>query len=365
MTRLNIGGPARQALLLTKALNHKFPSILVAGRPTSVEGELTDPDIEPIRLPLVRRISPLNDSMAFRGLRRLMEKEQPKLVHTHMAKAGTLARLAASRGQARPKLVHTYHGHVLKGYFSSAATKVFLDVERRLARRTDVLVAVSQEMRDELLGLGVGRPDQYRVIPVGIDLSRHALVKGSDASLRQRTGTAAGRPLIGIVGRLAPVKDHEVLLQAMLNLPDVDLAIIGDGELRNQLQSRSVDLGLANRIHFTGWLSDVPGLMRGLDLVVLTSRNEGTPVSLIEALACGRPVVATDVGGVRSVVKNGLTGVLVGDRNPESIATAISESLKDAERSHRLAESGRQDVLRRFSAGRVVSDIEALYRELI
>ena len=282
-----------------------------------------------------------------------------------MAKAGTLGRLAASAAQPRPRLVHTYHGHVLKGYFSSPATRVFLSIERRLAERTDALVAVSSEMRDELLELGVGRPEQYRVIPVGIDLGRHSLVEAPSGKLRALIGVDGGRPLVGIVGRLAPVKDHETLLQAIAKVPDVDLAIVGDGDLRERLQQRSVELGLAGRVHFTGWLMDVPELMSDLDLIVLTSRNEGTPVSLIEALACGRPVVATDVGGVRSVVTDGVSGTLIHERTPEAIAAAISESLGDMARSLRLAEAGRKDVLNRFSAQRVVSDIEALYQDLL
>lgn len=359
ITRLNIGGPARQALLLTKELSTTHATLLGAGFPASEEGELSDPDVAVHRLPLVRPVQPGTDLRAFRKTRGLLQRVHPKILHTHMAKAGTIGRLAA-RGSAI-RTVHTYHGHVLGGYFSRPVERAFLETEKRLARGTDVLVAISPEIRDELLDLGVGRPGQYEVIPLGFDLSRHLAVTGPSGALRMRLRLPASSPLIGTVARLVPIKDLGTLLRAICLLPDVHLAVLGDGEQRGFLEELARELRVEGRVHFLGWWKDIPTAMSDLDAVVLTSLNEGTPVSLIEALACQRPVVATDVGGVRFVVNDGRTGLVVPPRDPATVATAVRRLLDAPVLAAELAANGRASVEGRFDKRRLLSDVTTLY----
>lgn len=362
ITRLNIGGPARQALLLTKELADRWPTMLLAGKPTPDEGELTDPRVHVHRVPLVRRVDPVHDLQALRRVSSLLRTARPKIVHTHMAKAGMIGRLAARRLHVRT--IHTYHGHVHQGYFNPPVQRLFLEIERHLARHTDILIAISPEIREELLELRIGRPDQYRVIPLGFDLTSHLAVSGASGRLRDELGLAPNVPLIGIVGRLVDIKDVGTMLRALARTNGVHLAVIGDGDSRAALEREARDLGIAARTHFTGWWHDIPAAMSDLDIVALTSRNEGTPVSLIEALACERPVVATDVGGVRFVVRDGETGLLCRPQDPAAFAGAIQRLFEQPDFARRLAIAGRASVRSRFHKDRLLSDISAVYEEL-
>lgn len=362
ITRLNIGGPARQALLLSKKLG-EFPTTLVAGRPTAAEGELTDPDVPITYLPLVRPVSPTSDLRAAAGIRRLLVERRPALVHTNMAKAGTITRGMARTLRQRPVTVHTFHGHVLDGYFRPSVERAFVAVERRLAHHTDALVAVSEEVRSSLLGLGIGRPEQIRVIELGFDLRAHHAVAGRSGRLRDRFGIDDA-PLIGMVGRLVPIKDHDTALRAIALVRDAHLVIVGDGETRPRVESLVAELGLNDRVHFAGWQDDIPAVMADLDVALLTSRNEGTPVSLIEAAASGRAAVATAVGGVAAVVDDGVTGILVPPADPHATAAAIEAVLEDDTRRVAMGRAGRLRSVR-WSDDRLVADIRALYRELL
>ncbi|HEV2369348.1 MAG TPA: glycosyltransferase [Acidimicrobiales bacterium] len=365
ITRLNVGGPARQALLLTRRLRGDFPTTLVTGTPPPEEGELSDPEVLPVRVPLVRPVRPATDVGAYRRLRAVLAETRPVIVHTHMAKAGLLGRQAAVSARSRPRIVHTFHGHVLEGYFSGPVTRAFVALERRMAARTDVLVAVSDRTRDDLLELGIGRPDQYRVIPLGLDLDAHLQVDQPSSRLRAALGVDAEVPLVGALGRLVPIKDVETLLSAVQRLPGVHLAVLGDGPLRSALEAAGQRLGVSGRVHFAGWWRDIPAAMADLDVVVLSSRNEGTPVSLIEAAACAVPVVATDVGGVATVVEEGKTGYLVPAGEPDALAERIGRLLGDRGLRTRMGNTARAEVAPRFGADRLVDDIRALYRELL
>ena len=367
---MNIGGPANQVLLLAKGLVPEFSTMLAAGSPGEREGELTDPDVPVRRVPLVRPVQPAADLAALASIRRLVNNSGVRLVHTHMAKAGSIGRLAvlSSPRSRRPRLVHTFHGHVLQGYFGGAQQRGFLQFERLLARRTDALVAVSPEVRDELLDLGVGKPAQYQVIPLGLDLDSFLRVgppDGAAGQLREAIGLGRETPLAGAIGRLVPVKDHATLFKAMAARPELHLAVLGDGELRPTLEGLARDLGIAERTHFTGWWADIPSALADLDVVVLSSRNEGTPVALIEALAAARPVVATDVGGVRHVVQDGETGWLCRPGDPDGLAQLLHRAVSEPGLAMRLAEEGRRRVAERFGQARMVADYAALYRELL
>jgi glycosyltransferase involved in cell wall biosynthesis len=368
VTRLNVGGPARHVALLSRELmQHGFATELIAGVEGPREGRL-DPGMPVTTIRSLRQpIHPRHDVAALRDLTRLVRSHGPQIVHTHMAKAGALGRVAAARARV-PLVVHTYHGHVLEGYFSRSITKAFLAAERALARRTDILIAVSAAVRDELLGLGIGRPEQWRVVPLGLDLDQLLAGPLDRTTSRRRLGLPEDGPAIGIVGRLVPIKDHETFLEASTRLarahPDATFVVAGDGPLRASLEYRARRL-LGNSVRFLGWCNDLPALYGALDIAVLTSRNEGTPVALIEAAAASRPVVATRVGGVADVVRDAQTGILVAPGDPGAVAEAVSALLKEPDRAVVIGEGAKAWVQERFSARRLVADTASLYEQAL
>ena len=260
--------------------------------------------------------------------------------------------------------MHTYHGHVLEGYFTPPLQRAFVTAERLLARSTSALIAVSGEVRDELLDLGIGRPAQYRVIPLGLQLDALLAVGGRSGAFRRSIGLSPDVPLIGVVGRLVPIKAVSLAIETVERMPGVNLALIGDGEERGALEALVARRALGDRVHFTGWVPSVVDAMSDLDVVLLTSRNEGTPVALIEALAAQRPVVATDVGGVRSVVIDGRTGLLAPSGDAASLAKSVARLLTNRAEAEALGRAGRAYVKDRFGASRLVADVDALYTEL-
>ena len=365
VTRLNVGGPARHALLLTRELAADYDTTLAAGAPAADEGEMADPAVPVVRMPLVRPLSPNQDPRAFAAVRRLLVTRRPAILHSHMAKAGTIGRMSALTVRPRPIVVHTFHGHVLDGYFGSHTQRAFVEIERQLARRSDALVAVSPEIRDQLLELGIGRPSQFTVIPVGLDLAPLLAVERPQGTLRARLGLASDTPLVGAVGRLVAIKDNETLLSAIERLPGVHLVLVGDGELRGQLEARARQLAMSERVHITGWEDDVAGAFADIDIVALTSRNEGTPLALIEAGAAGRPVVSTDVGGVRSVVEHGVSGILAPPGDVAAISGAIARLIAEPDTRRRMGQAGRQRVEERFGHRRLLAEIGELYGDLL
>lgn len=374
LTRPNLGGVARAVVDLALRLPPRFLVRVIAGTAPPEEGEI-DPLGVPIeRVPLVRPPRPAHDLVVLARLRSALSGSA--VVHTHMAKAGALGRLAAASLRPRPAIVHTYHGHVLEGYFGRVASRAFLATERSLARVSDALVAVSDEVRDDLLALGIGRPEQWHVIPLGVDLGRFEAVlaeaeRKAPGALRERAGLGAsleGPVLGGVLGRLVPVKDHATLLRALAALDgahDVHLAVLGEGELKGELKALAARLGVAGRVHFVGWWDDIAGAMADLDFVVSSSTKEGTPMALIEAAAAARAVVATDVGGVRSVVEDGRTGLLVAPGDPAALAGAIGELARDPRRRASLGAAARLRVAERFGMDRFVEAHAALYASLL
>ena len=373
IARLNVGGPALHATLLTQRLDPtRYESTLVAGSEEPSEGsylQLRGLEVSNlIRLrALGREIRGVRDLGALLELIGIIRRVRPDIVHTHTAKAGTLGRLAAWWCGV-PAIVHTYHGHVFKGYFSSTRSRAFVAIERWLARRTDRLVAVSDVVRNELLELGIGVTAQYAVVPLGLELDRFVNAERSRGQLRAELGIPADVPLVGIVARLVPIKAHEVFLRAAAILAAREAGarflIVGDGERRAELEALSTNLGLDRSVEFLGWRPDLDRVYADLDLVVLCSRNEGLPVALIEAQAAGRPVIATRVGGVPDLVVSGDTGLLVPPDDPDALARAIQSLLDDVEMRDRLGRAGRRRVVPAYNAERLLEDIDLLYREL-
>lgn len=374
IARLNIGGPAQHVIHLTAGLaRDRFESVLLSGREGPFEGDMRDlaarAGVQPIAVPgLGRRLSPIDDLRSLVFLTRFFRRFRPHIVHTHTAKAGTVGRLAA-RLSGVPILVHTYHGHVFHGYFSTPMVRLFLAIERGLARSTSRLLVVSEAVQRELERYGVGRPGQITVLPLGLDLDRFLRSEGRRGELRRELGLDDGRPLIGIVARLVPIKRHEDFIAAsalvLARHPEALCLVIGDGERRTELEALTRRHGLAERVRFLGWRSDLDRIYVDLDVVVLTSANEGSPVSLIEAMAAARPVVATAVGGVPDLVEHGVTGWVTPAGDPSSLADAIATLLADPERRRAMGKAGRKRVADGYGVDRLVSDVERLYTDLI
>lgn len=368
IARLNVGGPAQHVILLTAGLDPaRFQSTLITGVPDPEEGDLAplarSRGIAPTVIPcLGRAVRPGRDLAALGRLVGLFRGLRPDLVHTHTAKAGTLGRVAARLARV-PLVVHTFHGHVMEGYFSPALTRVFLGIERALARRTDRIVTVSPRVRASLLARGIGRPEQIEVVPLGLPLQRFAAALPGRARLRERLAVPREAPLLGIVGRLVPIKEHPTLFAAMTReeAGAAHLVVVGDGGRRAALEALARDLGLASRVHFLGWREDLEAILPELDVLICCSRNEGTPVAVIEAMAAGVPVLSTDVGGVGDLLTHGETGWLVPPGDAAALAGGIRELLADPVRRGRMVAAARPAALEAHSEAGLIRRIEALY----
>lgn len=379
ITRLNIGGPAIQAVTLADRLrDHGFETLLIHGRLGPAEGDMSylleGRNVRTAYVPhLQRAVAPADDLRALRAVYRLIDGFRPDIVHTHTAKAGTIGRTAALAhrrlrgGTART--VHTYHGHVLDGYFRFAGA--FVAVERALARTTDRLIAVSPYVaRDLQERHRIGRPDQWTVVPLGFDLSPFAAIdESARAAARSAEGLVGPAPIVTIVGRLTAIKQHELFLQAARGVldrePTARFRIVGDGERRAEIEAMAAGLGLAGAVRFEGWRHDLPRVYAATDVCVLTSRNEGTPVALIEALASGVPVVSTEVGGVGDVVNDPRLGATVPDGDTAGLADRIVDALAPERRRAGDAAARRASVLARYGFDRLAADVASLYRRVL
>lgn len=377
ITRLNIGGPAIQAVMLSDRLRaHGFDTLLVYGRLSPGEGDMSylldGRDLRSAFVPTLQRsISPALDGRALFAVHKLLADFKPEIVHTHTAKAGTIGRLAAiryarARGTIVPK-VHTYHGHVLEGYFRFAAA--FVAIERALARATDRLIGVSPHVAAELArDYRIGRPDQWQVVPLGFDLSPFLTITDEQRA-NARRDLQAGARTVTIVGRLTAIKQHDLFLRAAAEIRrtgrSVIFQVVGDGERRAELQALADSLGIADAVRFLGWRRDLATIYAATDVCVLTSRNEGTPVALIEALAAGIPVVSTDVGGVKDVVTDATLGRLAPDGDVEMLARLVMESFADDAARPDRVEARRASVVARYGIDRLTSDVATLYKSLV
>jgi glycosyltransferase involved in cell wall biosynthesis len=355
-----------------------YQSRLLCGRVDAQEGDMNylaqELGVRPVHIDSLRRNPGVHDLKALLALVIDLRRARPQLVHTHTAKAGTLGRLAALIAlPARNRtLVHTFHGHSLTGYFNPNVARIYIAIERALARRTSKLIAVSEEVRDDLVRLGVAPPTKFEVIPLGFDL-RPFTVPLVDRSrerdaLRREIGVLPDAKVVTLVARLVPIKRVDRFLRVarlVAEQSDAHFMIAGDGELRDQLQSTDDARALEHRLSWVGFRRDMPAVCFASDVVALTSDNEGTPVSLIEAQAAGVPVVSTDVGGVRSVVLHRRTGMVAPAGDDQALANAILEILRDSTLQQRLSTSAHAHVLDAFSIERLVRDLDQLYDGLL
>ena len=365
IARMNVGGPAWQVSVLTRGLDeHRFESRLVVGDVGEGEADfiaLRDPDLPALKIPALGRSVRFGDDLrAFVAIRRAIRDYRPDIVHTHTAKAGLLGRIAAATCRV-PVRVHTFHGHVLHGYFNKWVTRIIRIVEGLLARQTSALVTVGNQVRDDLIRAGIGRADQYVVIPPGVALG----ALPDQVAARDDLGLPMKQPVVLFVGRLTSIKRPDRLIEAMglvlESRPDVILAIAGEGDLLEETRVLAEPLGPS--VRFLGWRRDITCLYAAADCMVLTSDNEGMPVTLIEAAMAGVPSVTTDVGSAREVVLNEVTGIVV-----ESSASAVADGLirlLDGDLRDKMGTAARARAESEFGTQRLVADHEALYERLL
>lgn len=396
IARMNVGGPARHCLLLGEGLRaYGFETILLTGRLEPGEAGVLPDDavatpggVRIERVPGLRQpVAPRDDLRALWELVRVLRRERPDVVHTHTSKAGALGRVAAALAGV-PVVVHTFHGHVLDGYFPALPTRVIRLAERALARLTTRVVTLSPALRDELCGrFAVAAPERFEVIPLGRDLEPFR--RGAPGRLRAELGLPADAPLVGAVGRLVPIKDVPLLVRAFARVaarrPDAHLVLVGDGPERPAVEDAVRARGLGGRVRLLGWRHDLPGIYADLDLLAVSSRNEGTPLAVIEAFAAGVPVVATRVGGVpdmfdpptrevAALARNGATpppgvelraqGALVAACDEAGLAQGLELMLGHADLRRAAAEAARRRS-EAWAAERLVEDTARLYRRLL
>jgi glycosyltransferase involved in cell wall biosynthesis len=386
LNRLAVGGPVLNATYLTKYLAPEFDTLLVVGEKEdhekSAEHLAHQLNIKYVTIPgMGRSINPASDYIAYRKMKELIRNFRPDIVHTHAAKPGAIGRLAAAAAGV-PVIVHTFHGHVFHSYFNSAKTKFFIQTERFLGRKSDAIVAISQQQKKELVeDFRIAPEEKFRVVPLGFDLDRFRLgQEAKRAQFRGEFGVPDDTVAIGIIGRLVPVKNHYLFLKALKHVLEgtskkVKAFIIGDGETRADLENvaREVEIAFTTQdspehphpLVFTSWRSDVDCINAGLDIVCLTSFNEGTPVSLIEAQAANKPIVSTRVGGIADIVVEGETALLADVADTDTFCRHLLQLVEDDALRMRMSGKGSVHVVERFSYQRLMKDMAGLYWELL
>lgn len=386
LNRLVIGGPSKNAVYLSRYMQPEFDTLLVIGGKEDHEQDAeflaTSHQLQPVCIPEMKRpVSFGSDWAAYNKLKKLMREFKPDIVHTHAAKSGALGRLAAKHCHV-PVIVHTFHGHVFHSYFNSFKTNFFIRAERYLAGFSDAIIAISDVQKKELSEeFRIAPAEKFRVIPLGLDLDH--FITGQEEKrkrFRDEFGLDDETIAIGIIGRLVPVKNHSLFLKAIKKVLDnppakIKAFIIGDGESRTAIEQMAAGLGIKFSVHtdrqhphpliFTSWRTDVDTICAGLDMVALTSLNEGTPVSLMEAQAAGKPVVSTRVGGIADVVLENKTALLSEVNDENGFAENLLRLVSDASLRNKLSNAGKDHVLDKFGYRRLVHDMSNLYNELL
>jgi glycosyltransferase involved in cell wall biosynthesis len=390
--RLNVGGPAKHVTWLTAGLDPEwFETTLVTGVVPESEGDMSyfarAAGVEPVVIEEMSRELSLGDVVVIFKILRELFRLKPHIVHTHKSKAGAVGRVAAtiykwltpSALRLRPRrlgIVHTYHGHIFHSYYGEAKARLFIAIERALARLcADRIVAISERQRDEICReFKIGSFDQFAVIPLGIDFGEIDSRKGR---LRRESGVGADDVLVGVVGRLCEIKNHAMLIESAsrIKISGTAFVIVGDGHLRSEIEARARAAGLDGSVIFTGFRGDAASLYADFDIAALTSLNEGTPLTLIEAMGCGCALASTEVGGVadlmgrRRETLDGFTvwdhGVTAPSRDVEAFTNGLKYLIERPRLRREMGERGRAFVSSRLSKGRLVGDIENLYRGLI
>jgi len=385
INRLNLGGPTHNVAYLTKYLDKKYETLLLSGTIDSTEESseflIKNLDITPRYIDAMQReLHPLKDYRAYKQIKKIIREYQPDIVHTHAAKAGAVGRLAAAHCKV-PVILHTFHGHVFHSYFNPIKTKIFLAIERYLAKKSTCIIAISEIQKKELCeNYKIAACEKFTVIPLGFDLEKFNTGKEQKrVSFRKKWHIADDEIAIGIVGRMVPVKNHDMFLTAFAQLlkstnKKVKAILIGDGECRTEIESKIQELHLTFSteknvqqeapIVFCSWIKDVENAYPGLDIIALTSLNEGTPVSLIEAQAAGIPIVTTDVGGIKDIVLENETAYIVDSNDVDAFAEKLLLLTENDGLRKDIAAKGFSHVNQKFSSTRLAADMSNLYDKL-
>ncbi|MEM6631018.1 MAG: glycosyltransferase [Bacteroidota bacterium] len=386
INRLNLGGPTFNAAYLSKFQAPEFETLLLSGEHDATEASsefiVNQLGLSPKYVKgMGREISPVKDRKAYKYIRQVIREYQPDIVHTHAAKAGALGRLAAHHEKV-PIILHTFHGHVFHSYFHPAKTQAFLQIERYLARKSTRIIAISRLQKKELTeDFNICPADKMEIIPLGFDLDRfQENIEEKRLSFRAEFQVKPKEVAIGIIGRLVPIKNHSLFLHALKSVLNraqtpIKAFIVGDGELRNSLEleaklleipySKETDASHGEPLVFTSWRKDIDRINAGLDVIALTSKNEGTPVSLIEAQAANKPIVSTRVGGIEDIVQEGIGALLSDSEDVETLGNNMLQLVEDQELRTRMGVNGYEFVRKAFSYQRLVKDMNQLYKQLL
>lgn len=385
INRLNLGGPTYNAAYLSKYLEPEFETLLVSGMKDDAEESsefiVKNLDLHPVYMPeMYRELNPFRDYKSYYKLRKIIEEYKPDIVHTHAAKAGAVGRLAASHSGV-PVILHTFHGHVFHSYFGPAKTRLFLEIERYLAKRTTKIITLSEIQKQELsVQFKIAPLEKFEIIPLGFDLNKFEEAKEAKRKkFRTQYNVDEDEVAIGIVGRLVPIKNHALFLKALKTISGqtqkkIRAFIIGDGEERKAIENLATELGLSfnnqnlmekNLLTFTSWLKDIDISNAGMDIITLTSNNEGTPVSLIEAQASGKPIVSTKVGGIGDIVIEGETALLSAVGNEKAFAENLLCLVENDELRKQMSVRGSEFVRHKYSYTRLCNDMGQLYNKLL
>ena len=381
--RLITGGPSLNALYLTKYLSSQFETLLVVGEKEDHEQNAyflaEQMGIKPIFIPdMGRSIHPLKDYKAYKQVQKIIKDFKPDIVHTHSAKPGAVGRLAASSLDI-PAIVHTYHGHVFHSYFGKLKTNFIINTERFLAKKSHALIAISDKQKSELAeDFRIADRTKFKVIPLGFELKKFSEDQGQKRQkFRSEFNLKDDEIAIGIIGRLVPIKNHNLFLEGinyLLNATSkkIKAFIIGDGETRQALEHKAKQLNIPFSDHdpnasliFTSWRNDIDVINAGLDIIALTSLNEGTPVSLIEAQAANKPIVSTRVGGIGDIVLENETALLSDTNDIVSFRENLLRLVEDDALRNSFNQKGAEHVKKKFSVERLANDMSDLYYELL
>ena len=378
INRFNIGGPTYNATFLTKYLSEDFETMLIGGLPEEGESDslhiLQEYGLDPILLEEMKRTPSFQgDRKAYKRLKEIIREFKPDIVHTHASKAGALGRKAAHELNV-PVIIHTFHGHVFHSYFGKFKSRIYKLIERRLAKKSTGIVAISNLQKEELSkehNICAGK--KITVIPLGFDLNKfHENLEEKRQITRAEYSIMEDEVAICIIGRLAPIKNHTLFLESIelvSKQTDKKIAvfIVGDGAERISIELKIENMQLGSNVRFvlTSWIKNIDYFNAGMDILCLTSNNEGTPVSLIEAQAANIPVISTDVGGVRDVVKDGVTGFIVPKNSKEKFSEKLLLLLENDDKRKVMSQNGWNFVKNKFHYTTLVDNMELYYKKLL
>jgi glycosyltransferase involved in cell wall biosynthesis len=378
INRFNLGGPTYNAAYLTKYLSSEYETLLVGGQHDETEASsshiLQDLNLNPVIIPEMRReINFKNDRIAYQKIKNIIHEFKPDIVHTHASKAGAIGRIAADKAGVK-QIYHTFHGHVFHSYFGKTKTTFYKNLERYLAKKSTNIIAISEIQKHELVQIHkICRPEKVKVIPLGFDLDRFKEnQENKRVSFRKEWDIKENEIAIGIIGRIVPIKDHHFfidVIEKIIKKTDKSLRffIIGDGESKQQIidyaNSKNITTSTNSNsatVQFTSWIKAIDIANAGLDIICLSSKNEGTPVSLIEAQASYKPIVSTKIGGINDVVINNKTALLSDVGDLDTYVTNLSKLIYD-ENLRKLFSKNAKNQTNKFTYKRLINDVEKLY----